>query len=351
MEQWRLGTRRPQPPANYTGSVFTAARSRPPPFRRPTRGSPTRQCSTCPRPITPRSHDRAVTNFVVVYHLDADSTFHQRQEDPRVAAIVMARGSLASARYPSAAITARYPSVRATLAALDSPLSHPSTPAPIIAAPPPVPPTLGARREGSLHRTVRDAALALLRAALIAHPESVRDVDRQQRTALHIAADEWHAILAVYLLDARADPNARDKQGFTPIDCVEYRAARNAARAPACLSTLAVLFCFNAKRSRADEVADPPSYTLVHQRLADTARRMTLIVPWLDEPWASAGAPERQPTPTPAITDAIGPHTLSTAPPTTDRDSLRPPLCHCAPDSQAPSWILRLTQLNWHRST
>ena len=249
----------------------------------------------------------------------------------------MARGSLASARNPlNAAITARYPSAPATIAALDNTLPHPSTPAPIIAAPPPSPTPLDTRPEGMLHRAVRDAALAPLRAVLIARPESVRDVDRQQRTALHIAADEGHAILAVYLLDARADPNARDRQGFTPVDCAECWAARNAARAPACLSTLAVIFCFISKRSRADEVADPPNYTLVHHRQADTARRMTLIAPRLDEPWASAGDPERQSTPTPAILDADGSHTITTPPPTTDRDSLRPPLLPCAPDSQAP---------------
>ena len=72
------------------------------------------------------------------------------------------------------------------------------------------------RREGVLHRAVRDASLAAVRAALIAHPNSVRDTDRQRRTALHLAADYGHPTIAVFLLDARADANALDRQGIIP---------------------------------------------------------------------------------------------------------------------------------------
>ena len=184
------------------------------------------------------------------------------------------------------------------IAALDHPAPPPTTPASSIAATPPATPITDTRREGMLHRAVRDAALAPLRAVLIVHPESVHDVDRPHRTALHLAADQGHATLAVHLLDARADPNARGRQGFTPADCAKYLATRNAERAPGCLCTLAVLYTLHAERSRADEGADPANFILVHQRCAEAARRMALTVPWLDEPWASATAPPGKATST-----------------------------------------------------
>ena len=62
---------------------------------------------------------------------------------------------------------------------------------------------------------------------------------------------------------------------------------------------------------------------------------MTLIVPWLDEPWASAGAPACKALLTPAITDAADPHARATAPPCTDLDPLRPPRDVCTRQAQA----------------
>ena len=221
-------------------------------------------------------------------------------------------------------MTAHYPAARAMIAALDHPAPPPTTPASSIAATPPATPITDTRREGMLHRAVRDAALAPLRAVLIVHPESVRDVDRPHRTALHLAADQGHATLAVHLLDARADPNARGRQGFTPADCAKYLATRNAERAPGCLCTLAVLYTLHAKRSRADEGADPANFILVHQRCAEAARRMALTVPWLDEPWASATAPPGKALPALADSGATDPPARATEPSSVDPDPWRP---------------------------
>ena len=85
-------------------------------------------------PLSPRSHDQAVVSFAALRRLDQPTTFQLRTEDPRVAAIVMARGSLASARNPSAAITSRYPAARALVAAMDRALAAAPTPYPFAVA-------------------------------------------------------------------------------------------------------------------------------------------------------------------------------------------------------------------------
>ena len=69
-------------------------------------------------------------------------------------------------------------------------------------------------------------------------------------------------------------------------------------------------------------MADPSDHIRVHLRIADTARRISRIIPWLDEPWADAGAPDWHPTPTTASTDADDLHLHSTAH-LTDRDVRR----------------------------
>ena len=215
--------------------------------------------------MSPRSHDQAVVAFATLNLLDTPSFIQLRAEDHRAAAIVMARGSLASARNPSAAITARYPAARALVAALNRAQAATSDrSARAVAAP-----AADVRREGVLHRAVRDATPAAVKASLISHPDSALDTDRQRRTALHLAADAGLPTIAVYLLDARADANARDRQGFTPVDCAEYWATRAARRAPECLATLAVLLCHSGKRSRSEDVADPENVAVVHQRLAE----------------------------------------------------------------------------------
>ena len=76
-----------------------------------------------------------MTEFAICNHLDAASIFQLRQEDRRVAAIVMARGTLTTARHPSADTTARYPAARAAIAALDHAPPPLLAPAPSIAAP------------------------------------------------------------------------------------------------------------------------------------------------------------------------------------------------------------------------
>ena len=56
--------------------------------------------------------------------------------------------------------------------------------------------------------------------------------------------------IAVYILDARADAKARDRQGFTPVDCAEYWPTRAARRAPQCLAAQPVVLCHAGKRAR-----------------------------------------------------------------------------------------------------
>ena len=167
---------------------------------------------------------------------------------------------------------------------MDCAPSRPPTPTLCPAVPPTPPVPLDTRREGILHRAVRDAAPAV-RAALVAHPESVGDVDRQERTALHIAADAGLANVAIFLLDARADANARDRQCFTPVDCAEYwatRAAHRAPRVPQHPRRPSLLFKANARA----EARPPTLPTSVPFTTASpkNARRSSLIVPWLDEP-------------------------------------------------------------------
>ena len=70
--------------------------------------------------------------------------------------------------------------------------------------------------KGSLARAVRASDAAATRHVLIAHPDAIYDVDRRGSTALHLAAGAGFATLAVLLLAARSDVNARDRDGYTP---------------------------------------------------------------------------------------------------------------------------------------
>ena len=118
--------------------------------------------------LSPRSHDQAAA-FATLNRLDTTDFTQLRTEDPSVAAVVMACGSLESARNPSAAITARYPASRAlTTAFYSGHAIHPDRRAPA-AEPPPDP-----RREGVLHRAVREQTRAAVRGALIAPPPRLR---------------------------------------------------------------------------------------------------------------------------------------------------------------------------------
>ena len=176
--------------------------------------------------LSPRSHDQAAA-FATLNRLDTTDFTQLRTEDPSVAAVVMACGSLESARNPSAAITARYPASRAlTTAFYSGHAIHPDRRAPA-AEPPPDP-----RREGVLHRAVREQTRAAVRGALIPPPGSAFVTDRRGRTALHLAADARQPTFAFYFPAARAAVNAKDRDGFTPVDSAEYWATRSARRAP-----------------------------------------------------------------------------------------------------------------------
>ena len=58
-------------------------------------------------PPTPRTHAASVNLVALANQLDATAIAHLFAADPRVAAHVMAQGTLTSARNPSDAITAR----------------------------------------------------------------------------------------------------------------------------------------------------------------------------------------------------------------------------------------------------
>ena len=82
---------------------------------------------------------------------------------------------------------------------------------------------------------------AATRYVLITHPDAINDVDRRGNTKLHHAADAGFAALAVLLLAAMSDVNARDRDGYTPVDTAEYWAARAPTRSLDCLAALAVI--------------------------------------------------------------------------------------------------------------
>ena len=127
---------------------------------------------------------------------------------------------------------------------MDCAPSRPPTPTLCPAVPPTPPVPLDTRREGILHRAVRDAAPAV-RAALVAHPESVRDVDRQRHAALHIAADAGLATVAIFRLDAARTPTPATARASHPSTAPSTGPPALRTAPPECLSTLAALLCFS----------------------------------------------------------------------------------------------------------
>jgi glutaminase len=63
--------------------------------------------------------------------------------------------------------------------------------------------------------------LAALRKYIDAEGASVNACDYDQRSALHLAAAEGHESAVSFLLDARADVNAQDRWGGTPLKDAE----------------------------------------------------------------------------------------------------------------------------------
>ena len=211
----------------------TATISAPPPNPpSPAATAPPTACNDVAAPFSPRSHDAAVTTFANLNRLDPLAIAALRAADPRVAALVMARGLLDSARNRSAAITSRYPAAReqiALAARLTAPVTNDAHPC-------------DSRRNGIPRRAVLSGELAAVQHALINHPDSIYDTDRRGRTALHTTADTGQPALAVALLAARADVNARDRDGYTLVGTAEHWSMRAPLRAHACLTTLAVLY-------------------------------------------------------------------------------------------------------------
>ena len=235
------------------------------------------------------AHPRRRCQPVRHRQLDAQATAQLQIADPRIAAHVMAQGSLTSARNPSAPpLLPDTPPLGSTslLSTAARPPPSPCPPSPSH-QPSPTPAV-----KGSLARAVRASDAAATRHVLIAHPDAIYDVDRRGSTALHLAAGAGFATLAVLLLAARSDVNARDRDGYTP--------------AP--------------RRADFAHAADPAASVDVHRCLADEARRSSRCVPWTDEPWASLGAsrtqgaPPHANRPRPLADRAPAPHLAPTRP-------------------------------------
>ena len=136
-------------------------------------------------PTPPRSHTAAINAFANANQLNDWATSQLRYIGHRIAAYIMSIDSLASARNPSAAITARYPAARQHVAVMGG---RPLTPEPLAALA--LSPTFtDARREGILARAVRADDAAASRYVLITHPDAIFDIDRRDNTALHHPAD------------------------------------------------------------------------------------------------------------------------------------------------------------------
>ena len=143
-------------------------------------------------------------------------------------------GPIDTARNPSAAIAARYPAAREQVALADR-NAMPSDA--VVPTQGNARPTGYQRREGILARAIRTGDLAL--SAPRSHsrtPSLIYGTDRRGRTALHMIADLGQPALAIALLAARAVVNARDRDGYTPVDTAEYWDARSPRRALDCLA-------------------------------------------------------------------------------------------------------------------
>ena len=310
----------------WSSQSSTATISAPPPDpARPAATAFPAICDDVAAPFSPRSHDAAVTAFANLNRLDSQALAGLRATDPRVAALIMARAPLDSARNPSAAITSRYPAAKEQIA-LATRLTTPATTAPATTDTR----SEDCRRIGIRRRAVPSGELAAVRHALITYPDSIYDTDRRGRTALHLTADASQPALAVALRAARADVNTRDRDGYTPVDTAEYWAARAPLRAHACLATLAVLYCHEGTRSLFPFILDPAALVDVHRRLAAESRRSSLLIQWIGSPWAALGTPA---TPHPSPAD---PNPPPPPPPFTSSPSTTPSSRFAAPPSPPP---------------
>ena len=206
-------------------SARPARRASPPSPTRPTAFDATPHAAAAVHLVlahpSPRAHHQVITQLATRNRLDDQAVAQLRAEDPRAAILVTTRGSLDSARTPSAALTARYPKGRRLVAFADG-----ATPAPAPASGSPCATVAVPRREGVLFRAHRANDTAAIKHALITYLDAVFAHDKRGRTCLHLAADEGRATQALLLLAARALACARDRGGLAPVDLAEYWAAR-----------------------------------------------------------------------------------------------------------------------------
>jgi ankyrin repeat protein len=80
--------------------------------------------------------------------------------------------------------------------------------------------SLALAHAGELHQAARVCDADRMRQLLLQHP-SLNETDENGMTPLHIAIDSRHKACVWLLLEARADRNARDRQGRTPFDAAE----------------------------------------------------------------------------------------------------------------------------------
>ena len=190
----------------------------PPPLRPPPPPRPLAILGVAPAPLSPRSHEQAITQFSHYNRLDAQAIARLRAADPRIAVHVMAQGPHQHRPQPKCRhhreVPRRTPSRRAPRQPNASPRRrrpHPYRRPPSLIVDP--------RREGIQARAIRANDIAAARYVLITHPDPVYDADRRGRTALHLAADSGLPTLAILLPAARSDVNARANDGYTPFDC------------------------------------------------------------------------------------------------------------------------------------
>ena len=81
----------------------------------------------------------------------------------------------------------------------------------------------------ALHQAVQDEALEVARRLLEVKANVNAVGGAFRRTPLHVAADQGHADLITMLLEAKADPYARDEDGRTPVDCAKQHGGRGLA--------------------------------------------------------------------------------------------------------------------------
>jgi len=85
-------------------------------------------------------------------------------------------------------------------------------------------------RAALVHELAASGDLTGLKSHLESAPDSIRSVDRKNRTALHVAADRGRAAAVELLLSSGAEVDARDGKARTPLHLAAFRGHVNVAR-------------------------------------------------------------------------------------------------------------------------